>query len=77
MLLTSISEEDLIRAYWDLNRYQWDEDVLGKKPDNFDNLIPYNDFRPFWKRKRITKKHYCWPVMKRIESIIGEQRLSE
>lgn len=62
-------------AYCRLNTYEWDE-ILGPKPDGFDNLPKWAKKKwPFSKKKR-TKSDYVRPAMRAIERIIGETNCS-
>ena len=63
-------------AYCRLNSWEWDE-IIGPKPDGFDEL-PWYDNRKFKKfRKKIrTKSDYLTPAIEGIKSIIGEANLS-
>lgn len=63
-------------AYCRLNNWEWDE-IIGPKPDGFDEL-PWYDNRKFKKfRKKIrTKSDYLTPAIEGIKSIIGEANIS-
>lgn len=59
-----------------LNSWEWD-DILGPKPDGFDELPWYDNRKLKRFRKKIkTKSDYLLPMMHEIESMIGEESTS-
>lgn len=51
--------------------YKWDE-LIGKKPDGFDDLPDTNPKRKPWQKRKPSKADYIRPAYKAIEEIIGE-----
>lgn len=62
-------------AYWRLNRYEWD-DILGPKPEGFDELPNLWKKRWPWQKKKPCKHDYISRPMRAIETIIGEANIS-
>lgn len=61
-------------AYCRLNCCVWDE-ILGPKPDRFDELPTFSSKRLFRKRQP-GKSDYTIPAMRAILSIIGDANVS-
>ena len=63
-------------AYCRLNCSEWD-DILGPKPDGFDEMPKYHaPWWKFWKRNQITRHDIIIQRMRNIESIIGRANTS-
>lgn len=65
-------------AWCRLSLWEWDE-IVGPKPDGFDDLPNYLRKRKsifHRNQKTVTKADYLLPVTKNIESIIGEANTS-
>lgn len=62
-------------AYCRLNDYQWD-DLIGPKPEGFDDLPRSVKRRWPWQKKKPCKSDYIRPAIEGIESIIGEANIS-
>lgn len=58
-----------------LNCWEWDE-IIGPKPEGYDQLPRYIPERPFRIRKGLSKHDYTKPAIKAIESIIGKANIS-
>ena len=55
------SEDRLGLAWVRANKWEWDEEVLGPKPENYDNLPNYNSGDK-------SKRDYIAPAMRQIEN---------
>ena len=74
---SKLSEIDRLGLAWcRLNSGEWDE-ILGPKPDGYDELplIPPPRWQ-FWKRNRLSKLDIIIRRMRNIESIIGNANVS-
>lgn len=58
-----------------LNHWEWD-DILGPKPEGFDDLPNYTPKRTLFRRRRPCKADYVIPAENVIESIIGSHNIS-
>jgi len=77
--LTTLSDKQLIKAYYALNRYDWPK-VLGDKPYNWDRLpkcapLRRNLFTAIIYRK--TKQDIIEPYLNQIAMIVGQRWLKE
>lgn len=55
--------------------YEWDE-ILGPKPEGFDELPEYRGNRFFFGRKKASKQDYVMPAYAAIEDAIGEANVT-
>lgn len=62
-------------AYCRLNCFEWDE-ILGEKPEGFDNLPNYTPRNHLFKKRKMSKMDYIDPPIRAIESIIGRANTS-
>ena len=62
-------------AYCRLNCYQWD-DLVGPKPEGFDDLPRSASRHMPWQKKKPSKSDYIRPAIEGIKSIIGEANAS-
>lgn len=62
-------------AYCRLNRWEWDE-ILGPKPEGFDELPNWWEKRWPWEKWKPSKDDYIGLPMQRIRSLIGEVNIS-
>ena len=62
-------------AYWRLSRWEWDE-LLGSKPEGFDELPNVWYKRWPWEKRKPSKEDYVRRPMRAIVAIIGEANVS-
>lgn len=58
-------------AWCRLSNWQWDE-LLGDKPEGFDDLPETVPFRRFFPKRENCKMNIVLPLMNKIERIIGD-----
>ena len=62
-------------AYWRLNHLEWDE-LLGPKPEGFDELPNFWEKRWPWEKRKPSKEDHTRRPMAAIRSLIGEVNIS-
>ncbi len=74
---SSLNKIDRLGLAWcRLNHSEWDN-ILGSKPEGFDEMREFPaPWWKFWERRKTTKYDIVLPRMNNIEKLIGEANVS-